>query len=386
MQRKSIDSNLLSSGPPYSPRWTRRPSLGNLLKRSASDNRTFEDKFRPSSWRVADFTPEYDHVLSSLVIPSKFFSEVREEVSNSEGHAAQESAECLNYKRLVSPLVGFLTDVRNKAKWVQLAGHKDSFLPGRGGIVCKKSGGHEKLAYEKLMGEKSLRRFIPLFYKEVEMMDGERYLELEDLLAHFTNPNIMDIKMGVRTFLEGEVTKKKLRMDLLQKMMKLDPNEPTEEEKANGITKHRYMEYRETLSSSRNLGFRLEGIKCGNEAPNTDFKRVRDESDAIAAIQSFLPDDPELRSVVLSAFQQRLADLRDVLEQSDFFLHHECIGSSLLFLYDETGKAGIWMIDFGKTERVDRQLQHDVKWVLGTREDGYFIGLDNLRNMLGRLE
>lgn len=45
--------------------------------------------------------------------------------------------------------------------------------------------------------------------------------------------------MGVRTFLESEVAKTKLRKDLLEKMMKLDPNEPTEEERLNGITKLR---------------------------------------------------------------------------------------------------------------------------------------------------
>ena len=46
--------------------------------------------------------------------------------------------------------------------------------------------------------------------------------------------------MGVRTFLESEVTKTTKRKDLLEKMMKLDPNEPTAEEKEHGITKLRY--------------------------------------------------------------------------------------------------------------------------------------------------
>lgn len=71
----------------------------------------------------------------------------------------------------------------------------------------------------------------------------------------------MDVKMGTRTFLESEVKKTVLRKDLLQKMLKMDENEPTEEEKENGITKLRYMTYREKLSSSRNLGFRVEGIR-----------------------------------------------------------------------------------------------------------------------------
>jgi 1D-myo-inositol-triphosphate 3-kinase len=95
----------------------------------------------------------------------------------------------------------------------------------------------------------------------------------------------MDIKMGTRTFLESEVAKKSLRKDLLEKMMAIAPDEPTvravrvrvfhcvstlfflnsccfqEDEKENGITKLRYMSFRERLSSTSTLGFRVEGIK-----------------------------------------------------------------------------------------------------------------------------
>ncbi|XP_032084029.1 inositol-trisphosphate 3-kinase C [Thamnophis elegans] len=278
---------------------------------------------------------------------------------------------------------------RKRYPWVQLAGHAGNFKAGDLGHVLKRHCSNEQQCLERLGGD-ALQPFVPAYYGMVEH-DGEPYIQMEDLLSGFENPSIMDCKMGVRTYLEEELEKARqqpcLRHDMYDKMVAVDPSAPTPEEHAQrGVLKPRYMQWRESLSSTSSLGFRIEGIKRASGTCSTSFKRTRKPEQVVEAFWDFLDKDKRL----LSSYLDQLQEVRAALDQSKFFEAHEVVGSSLLFAHDKTGLARVWMIDFGKTVPLpDKQtLTHRLPWVEGNREDGYLWGLENLmaimQSMLGK--
>lgn len=273
--------------------------------------------------------------------------------------------------------------VKKRSPWVQVVGHAGNFQTGSDGRLLKKYCECEQQCFLQLMSD-SLRPFVPGYYG-VTQRDEQDYNLMDDLLADFDSPCIMDCKMGSRTYLEEELRKAREspqpRKDMYEKMIAVDPDAPSEEERAQqAVLKTRYMQWRETLSSTATLGFRIEGIKKSDGTCNTNFKRTKYKEEVIQALEDFVDNN----MLILRSYQQRLKELRAVLEKSDFFKAHEVVGSSLLFVHDLTGKAGIWMIDFGKTVPMQPllTLDHRSPWVEGNREDGYLWGLDNFIDIL----
>lgn len=277
----------------------------------------------------------------------------------------------------------FVMSFKKKYPWIQLAGHAGSFKAAANGRILKKHCESEQRCLDRLMAD-VLRPYVPAYHGDV-VKDGERYNQMDDLLADFDSPCVMDCKMGIRTYLEEELIKARkkpsLRKDMYQKMIEVDPEAPTEEEKAQrAVTKPRYMQWRETISSTATLGFRIEGIKKEDGSVNRDFKKTKTREQVTEAFREFTKGNQN----ILMAYRDRLKAIRATLEVSPFFKCHEVIGSSLLFIHDKKEQAKVWMIDFGKTTPLPegQTLQHDVPWQEGNREDGYLSGLNNLIDIL----
>ncbi|KAJ7403156.1 Inositol-trisphosphate 3-kinase A [Pitangus sulphuratus] len=294
-----------------------------------------------------------------------------------------------------------ISPFKKRYSWVQLAGHTGSFKAADSGKILKRFSENEKECFERLMKD-PLRSCVPCFHGVVER-DGESYIQLDDLLTDFEGPSVMDCKMGIRTYLEEELTKArekpKLRKDMYKKMIEVDPLAPTAEENAqHAVTKPRYMQWRETISSSANLGFRIEGIKFGEKdvvgdyvkgftevqkadgTCNTNFKTTKTQEQVLQVFVEFI----EGNTTILKKYLKRLQEINVILESSDFFKRHEVVGSSLLFVHDGSGNANVWLIDFGKTTLLPdgQTLDHRIPWQEGNREDGYLLGLDNLIGIL----
>ncbi|XP_043949472.1 inositol-trisphosphate 3-kinase A isoform X6 [Drosophila biarmipes] len=282
----------------------------------------------------------------------------------------------------------FQTYKKQRYPWVQLAGHQGNFKAGpEPGTVLKKLCPKEEECFQILMQD-LLRPYVPVYKGQVTSEDGELYLQLQDLLSDYVQPCVMDCKVGVRTYLEEELSKAKekpkLRKDMYDKMIQIDSNAPTaEEHAAKAVTKPRYMVWRETISSTATLGFRIEGIKKSDGTSSKDFKTTKSREQIKLAFVEFSSGHPH----ILPRYIQRLRAIRATLAVSEFFQTHEVIGSSLLFVHDQT-HASIWLIDFAKTVELPPQLRidHYSAWKVGNHEDGYLIGINNLIDIFVELQ
>nr|XP_046267267.1 inositol-trisphosphate 3-kinase C isoform X3 [Scatophagus argus] len=211
---------------------------------------------------------------------------------------------------------------KNPQQWLQVVGHAGSFRVGDRGTLLKRFCEGERQCYLRLM-EDGLRPFVPAYHGVVRQ-DEQDYNVMDNLLTNFSTPAVMDCKMGSRTYLEEELLmaleRPQPRSDMYEKMVAVDPEAPTVQERAQqAVLKTRYMQWRETLSSTATLGFRIEGFRKANEECHTNFKRTKSKDQVMQALDNFVESSPH----IVWGYLKRLKQLRQALEASDFFRTHE---------------------------------------------------------------
>jgi len=251
-----------------------------------------------------------------------------------------------------------------------------------------------------------LTRFTASFHGEVcsdevpdvKCEDGQKYIRLSNLLKHFKRgANVMDCKVGIRSFAEDEASRAKLRPDLYQRLVKLDSHAVTEEErKAGACTKFRWMQFNDGFTCLKELGFRIDGIATSGATVDKGVLRnaltVRDNAQVI--VDHFLPeleddgigemDKLQELAIQLDCVDKillRLKELKHIMQVSEFVRMHSFVGSSLLFITDGQGPgADVFLIDFAKIQPVPqtKSIDHVSEWKMGNYEDGLFIGMDNM--------
>jgi hypothetical protein len=259
----------------------------------------------------------------------------------------------------------------------------------------------EEARQASCVSKDALTAAVSRFYGLVSLAqrDGTaaRYMRLSNLLMGVVNPRTMDIKMGVRCFEEEELRNPKPRGDLYQRMAQMEGRLPApvltaEEHSAQAISKARWMQLRDNLSSTTSHGFRIDAVRTPDghwTAFDSDLCCIRTDDLLLKTFHAYLPPTEECdvgvtAPALAASLAAQLHDLGRALRSSPLFSAYEFVGSSIFFVVDTAGT--LTMIDFGVTKPVPPPgLRHDVRWELGSREDGYLIGLDSLTALWVRL-
>jgi len=306
-------------------------------------------------------------------------------------------------------------EMRQRALSTFASGHKDLFSRNtveRQGrerdVVAKVTCETECSTYRELMADEALRPLVPELFDitHAPLVEGAPVaadkafaVHLEDVTAGCQAPCVMDIKLGTRTFLETDAGQNKPRKDLLAKLDEFAPHEATPEEQSQGLTKLRYLSLRDQYSTSSTHGFRVDGIDLSDKRARRPDGPALPVPAKLRSLHSDAALDEALRSFfdacgfgadLRAIFAARVVAMRATMDASPWIAHHECIATSLLFVYDGVSKeaaresADVHWIDFTKVIKVEEPLSHRAEWVPGTQshEDGLLRGMDGIIDKL----
>lgn len=262
----------------------------------------------------------------------------------------------------------------------------------RPGILLKPLDTLELDVYQRLATlyvSDPIQPFVPAFHGILRGTESG-FLRLDNLLHGFSQPKVMDIKLGLRTYLNSETRNTKPRADLFKKMLVDFPSDLTPAElEMQKVTKSRYMAARDANSTSGFLGFRVSGTAGCYGGPGTTSKyrsSISDSQDAAyhafrVFARSASGDHDESPAQIAKHLVEHLGCLRSACEASTFVKRHECVGTSALLVVDAaSGQCRVFWIDFAKTYACEDEqgLTHREALSDDSQEEGLLIGLDNL--------
>lgn len=297
------------------------------------------------------------------------------------------------------------------------AGNRDGFMrvendvDGKPRTILKELDENEYKVYTQLatsFADDPIKEFIPCCRGVREDLDEDgttlrRNLRMANLLFNYECPKVMDIKVGIRTFLESECMNKKPRGDLFTKMLHNGLSEylTEEEQRLEQITKYKYLSTEDANTTSVELGYRIEGIAGYRRRSRTHIKgelrAIHSQDDVRPHFQRFAEigatndgqseegEDEVSAATVAQRIELRLRQFSAAAQCSAFVAQHEIIGSSVLLVADSTGHTGVYWIDFAKTFPCSTGITHRLPWSLGNHEDGFFDGLENLMGCWGEV-
>ncbi|KAL7675194.1 hypothetical protein ACOME3_001458 [Neoechinorhynchus agilis] len=240
-----------------------------------------------------------------------------------------------------------------KRDWFQLGGRAGTFVEGRNPGWIMKLRDDNEFAQYKTIRTLSLAKFTPRYVGVCVMASGagqvvgrkgrldsnlnkQSYIEMEDLLAHFTMPNVMDVKMGVRSYREDEINKFQLPNnpeDWFQEIRSEDESALTDKEKeTQTVSKEKYLKWRDNVSSTSTLGFRIQAIRKWYEDTKDQYQKLKNREDIKNEIEYFVGSSTK----VAAKFVKRLRSLKCTLLLSRYFRRHEV--SLLIFMDSQTAK------------------------------------------------
>jgi Inositol polyphosphate kinase len=231
--------------------------------------------------------------------------------------------------------------------------------------IRKRSNTVEANFYQSIAASGHLAPHLPVIYSISNLPREEVHILMGDLVTGMRHPCAMSFLMGVRTVTHADLdpTHGTPHVALCDSMRSMAPEYAArmlspDEARSGAVPLHRYLEFLDSISTSRSLGFRIDAAKTvvdgtldGTLDPlrsaaastlNTasdetqsaqaisdetqSAQAISDETQSAQAISDFLQRDARLAGSTLL----KLRTLKKALSRSSFFGRHAFVRSAML--------------------------------------------------------